>query len=391
MPIHGLLAPNFCLIGGSMNIQIVLRKTAREHNLSHYFTGKPCRAGHVALRLTVNGSCEECSAARRKKAYWSNREQNLAAQKLRRDYDDGLAARKRERRRQRDPAMAARDAAREEVEVAIKAAISAGHNTYLISTPCARGHVAPRFVRDRRCVECNRLACRERWRKKQVEAEPERSLLRQAREEKRALAALRKHERASASAIWRAAGEARRMAKANGEVTYLSGRLCPRGHSGLRYVSGGGCAECAALVASSAEKKAYDAEYAARNRDRIVARVRAYNEKTKEARSRKAKEWAAANPEIRRAIAKNYKARRRSQEHSGDSTAAIMAWECAAPKVCHWCGARCVENYHIDHYQPLAKGGRHEVANLVISCPPCNLRKNAKDPYEFAASLGRLF
>jgi hypothetical protein len=26
----------------------------------------------------------------------------------------------------------------------------------------------------------------------------------------------------------------------------------------------------------------------------------------------------------------------------------------------------------------------------VISCPDCNLKKHAKDPYEFANSIGRL-
>ena len=39
---------------------------------------------------------------------------------------------------------------------------------------------------------------------------------------------------------------------------------------------------------------------------------------------------------------------------------------------------------------PLSKGGEHTLTNLVVSCPTCNLQKNAKDPIEFANKLGRL-
>lgn len=124
-------------------------------------------------------------------------------------------------------------------------------------------------------------------------------------------------------------------------------------------------------------KRLYDIEYRARL--------------PKGYKTEKAKRWAKANPEKRRAISKSYKARRRQQEAGGDSTAAILEWERQAKKVCYWCGSRCAKEYHIDHYEPLARGGRHEISNLVIACPPCNLRKNAKDPYEFASSVGRLF
>ena len=48
------------------------------------------------------------------------------------------------------------------------------------------------------------------------------------------------------------------------------------------------------------------------------------------------------------------------------------------------------KDYHIDHIMPLSKGGRHTISNLVVSCPTCNLQKNAKDPYQFAQERGRL-
>lgn len=38
------------------------RRAAKEQGLIHYFTGRPCRKGHVAERLTSNGSCIICHA-----------------------------------------------------------------------------------------------------------------------------------------------------------------------------------------------------------------------------------------------------------------------------------------------------------------------------------------
>lgn len=60
-------------------------------------------------------------------------------------------------------------------------------------------------------------------------------------------------------------------------------------------------------------------------------------------------------------------------------------------KKCYWCGCSLKNvNVHIDHYIPLSKGGEHILSNLVISCDKCNLNKHAKDPIEFAHSIGRL-
>lgn len=40
-------------------MEIITRKQAKEQGLTHYFTGKPCKHGHVAKRL-VAGGCVEC-------------------------------------------------------------------------------------------------------------------------------------------------------------------------------------------------------------------------------------------------------------------------------------------------------------------------------------------
>lgn len=122
-------------------------------------------------------------------------------------------------------------------------------------------------------------------------------------------------------------------------------------------------------------KREYDKNYRSRDPEGQKARARA---------------WVKANPEKRAAVTRAYSARRRSQTDGGVSTRDLHEWTEAKPKVCYWCGSRCKSNYHVDHYVPLSRGGKHEIENLVIACAPCNLKKNAKDPFDFAREVGRL-
>ena len=41
-------------------MEIISRKDALAQGLKHYFTGKPCKEGHVAVRRTVNCRCQDC-------------------------------------------------------------------------------------------------------------------------------------------------------------------------------------------------------------------------------------------------------------------------------------------------------------------------------------------
>jgi 5-methylcytosine-specific restriction endonuclease McrA len=157
------------------------------------------------------------------------------------------------------------------------------------------------------------------------------------------------------------------------------------------------CKECThkqhrAYVAAHRDRVAeYKKQWGAENAAARRAKYAASSDSVKAERTAKAMEWRAKNPEKRAAISQNYKHRRRAQEEGGISSADLLAWKKAQPKVCYWCGAKCAKNATVDHYQPLAKGGKHEADNLVIACRPCNLKKNAKPPEVFAASVGRLF
>lgn len=48
-------------VAANRGLQVISRKEARGKGLVHYYTGKPCKYGHVARRLVSVRTCVECS------------------------------------------------------------------------------------------------------------------------------------------------------------------------------------------------------------------------------------------------------------------------------------------------------------------------------------------
>jgi len=57
---------------------------------------------------------------------------------------------------------------------------------------------------------------------------------------------------------------------------------------------------------------------------------------------------------------------------------------------CVYCMARLQGRGDVDHIYPISKNGANHKYNLQLLCSTCNRRKNAKDPIEYAQSLGLL-
>ena len=55
-------------------MKIISRTEALAAGLKHYFTGKPCRRGHVALRLVSICACVECKLESYRDYYAANPE-----------------------------------------------------------------------------------------------------------------------------------------------------------------------------------------------------------------------------------------------------------------------------------------------------------------------------
>ncbi len=118
------------------------------------------------------------------------------------------------------------------------------------------------------------------------------------------------------------------------------------------------------------------------------------------------KAWAKANPERVRATRRawqlahpaEYRARldaslakRRARERGARvgcrrAYRAYMRWARNVPAAdCNWCHQSTTpKSRHIDHIIPLSRGGADAVENLCIACPPCNRKKGAKMPEDFA-------
>lgn len=146
--------------------------------------------------------------------------------------------------------------------------------------------------------------------------------------------------------------------------------------------------EWAAMAA--AKKREYDAQYVAKNKEAKRAYAHAYYWKNRESVKAAVRQWQDSNPEAVRAYKLTTKIKRRAASDGGMTGRQLVEWKRQQPKVCYWCGVKCARHYHVDHYVPLVKGGKHEASNLVIACPTCNLNKHAKDPMDFARERGRL-
>jgi hypothetical protein len=52
------------LSGPKWPLKTISRKDALRLGLARYFTGKPCKHGHIAERYLPNGECLDCTPAR---------------------------------------------------------------------------------------------------------------------------------------------------------------------------------------------------------------------------------------------------------------------------------------------------------------------------------------
>jgi 5-methylcytosine-specific restriction endonuclease McrA len=223
-------------------------------------------------------------------------------------------------------------------------------------------------------------------------------------------------------------------AKAQGLKRYFTGKPCKRGHIAERRVDGKCCTICSTITNAR-----WIAE-SSKNKEKARLATRDYMRRWRDANPKAAKErqrshyWAApdrardyarrtyeklkqrkvlakraerkvnpngyreantkfyrANVAKHRAWGRNYKARKRGS--TGAHTAAEVAEILKAQgHRCAYCRTDLHKaKRHVDHIQPLARGGSNDRTNLQWLCAPCNLSKGAKDPVQFVQQeLGRL-
>lgn len=94
--------------------------------------------------------------------------------------------------------------------------------------------------------------------------------------------------------------------------------------------------------------------------------------------------WREQNLEVARKKAIAGQAKRRAAKigAGGTFTPTDVKKMVAAQKgKCWYCSCK-LDSYHVEHRIPLARGGTNGLENLVLACPPCNLSKGTKMPWE---------
>jgi len=119
------------------------------------------------------------------------------------------------------------------------------------------------------------------------------------------------------------------------------------------------------------KKRRYSKAYRGANRDKCLALLRA---------------WQIANPEK----LLNYRRKRGALIRGAriGNQRVINRWEERWRRNkrvnCYWCGgAFRPPECHVDHINPIAKGGAHSIENLCVSCRHCNGSKKAKTPTDW--------
>lgn len=212
----------------------------------------------------------------------------------------------------------------------------------------------------------------------------------------------------------------RSEAKELGLKKYFTGTPCKNGHLSERRVCNCICLECKRDPSSREYMRQYNKKYKEDNSDRLKAeaaeryrqnrskmldrfaqrraenlskyreRERQYSIENKEAKREYHAKWRVLNKDKCRAIGSNYRARQKMADGicSSEEFAKIISsqkFRCA--------NCRCdliKSGHHRDHIMPLYLGGSNWPNNIQALCPSCNVRKNAKDPVDWARQNGRL-
>jgi 5-methylcytosine-specific restriction endonuclease McrA len=164
------------------------------------------------------------------------------------------------------------------------------------------------------------------------------------------------------------------------------------------------CPEC------KARKRKHNKEYYPIEKEKDNARSKAWRvknpEKVKKNNAKRylvdpvkyrlqVKQWVSRNPQRRSIISNRYSHNRRARmngnggNYTSDELNALMV---SQEYSCFYCSKPFFDNtldtkIHVDHKIPISRGGKNNIANIALTCPQCNLSKNARTAEEFISLL----
>lgn len=99
--------------------------------------------------------------------------------------------------------------------------------------------------------------------------------------------------------------------------------------------------------------------------------------------------WGKANAERRRMLEFRRQVRKRSGGVFQVEPSDLLRIQGRQQGRCFYCGQRMGDRQQWDHVEPIARGGRHSIGNLVLACGDCNASKGASYVTEWRLRLAR--
>lgn len=148
-------------------MNVITRKEALEAGLKRYFTGEPCKRGHIAERGVKDWKCVVClrenhTAAERRRRKKAPEPYRAASRKWKQKHPEkARESEAKSRKTELGKILNARKGNNKEIDdgivVSRAEAIALGIMCYFTGRPCKHGHVDKRFVIGNVCTECNRI------------------------------------------------------------------------------------------------------------------------------------------------------------------------------------------------------------------------------------------
>lgn len=120
-------------------------------------------------------------------------------------------------------------------------------------------------------------------------------------------------------------------------------------------------------------------EYRQAHKDRLPGVERAWRRRNQERVAQNVTKWQKANWEKVRCYKAKNRAARLAAPTDNHTPAQLREHLATFNGHCAYCLKAIPEgDLHIDHIEPLARGGAHALENLVPTCSKCNLAKHSK-------------
>lgn len=249
-----------------------------------------------------------------------------------------------------------------------KEAIAANDKFFYTGVPCKRGHLAKRRVDNSSCMECGRENTRKRY-EENIDRERAKARERKARNYK------------ENPEPFKLAEKKRRESKP--EYFKQVARTYYETHREERIAAVKAYQEANQEIIKEQRKNQYavlsQAEKITRSEARRLRWIK--NPEAKKEAYEKAKQYREVNRERVRAGRVNREAAIRAAKGSitEKEISFLLNFQ---NNLCFYC-ENPLKEYHVDHFIAISKGGDNNIENIVIACPTCNLRKQARHPLVF--------